>query len=77
MLGEPKKVAKEMITSWEKNILPTTLFRYQLHDIYKVDEFNLFCEALPSKTLHFKGQHCSGGKHNKKRIIGMAAYNAL
>ena len=49
----------------------------QLCNIYNADEFVLFCEALPYKNLHFKGQPCSGGKHIKKRITGMAVSNTL
>ena len=35
--------------------------------------------ARPShlKTLHFKEQRCTCGKHSKKRITGIAASNAL
>lgn len=67
----------EMTASWGETILPTILSRYELRDIYNADEFGLFYEGLPSKTLHFKGDRCSGGKHSKVRLTGMAASNAL
>ena len=62
-----------MTAPWEE----TLLARYQLKDIFNADEFGLFYETLPSKSLHFRGKHCSGGKHSKVRLTGMAASNAL
>ena len=66
-----------MIVSCEENILPTTLSRYQLNEIYNVYEFSLFYKALPSKSLYFQAYGGSGGKHSKVRITGMAVFNAL
>ena len=53
------------------------LDRHQLKDIFNAVEFSLFYKALPSKSLHFRGKHCSGRKHCKVRLTGMAASNAL
>ena len=75
--GESEKVTKEMTAPWEKTTLPTMLARYQLKDIINADKFGLLYEALPSKSLHFRGEHFSGGKHNKVRLTGMTASNAL
>ena len=36
----------------------------------------LFYQGLPKKTLHMKGGKCSGGKHSKVRLTGMAAASA-
>ena len=66
-----------MTAPWEETTLPTILARYELKDIFNADEFGLFYEALPSKSLHFRGKRCSGGKHSKVRLTGMAASNAL
>ena len=66
-----------MIVSCEENILPTTLSRYQLNEIYNVYEFSLFYKALPSKSLYFQAYGGSGGKYSKVRITGMAVFNAL
>ena len=41
--------------------------------IYNADEFGLFYQALPQKTLDLKKEKCSGGKHSKIRLTGMAA----
>ena len=75
--GESEKVTKEMTALWEETTLPTILARYQLKDIFNADGFGLFYEALPSKSLHFQGKRCSGGKHSKVQLTGMAASNAL
>ena len=75
--GESENVTKEMTVPLEETTLPTMLARYQLKDIFNADEFGLFYEALPSKPLHFRGKRCSGGKHSKVRLRGMAASNAL
>ena len=57
--------------------LPTILSNYSLADIYNADEFGLFYQALPSKTMHFKNEKQVGGKFSKQRLTGLAAGNAL
>ena len=47
-----------------------------LEKIFNADEFGLFYQCLPNKTLHLKGEKCSGGKHSKVRLTGLAAGNA-
>lgn len=44
-------------------------------NIYNSDEFGLFFKALPKKTLNLKDEKCTGGKHSKIRITGLAAAN--
>ena len=69
---------KEVSTApWEEATLPTILARYQLKDLFNADEFSLFYEALPSKSLHFRGKRCSGGKHSKVQLTGMDVSNAF
>ena len=75
--GKSEKVTREMTAPWEETTLPTILARYQLKDIFNAGEFGLFYEVLPSKSLHFRGKRCSGGKHSKVRLTEMAASNAL
>ena len=74
--GSQKRLLK-MTTSWKETASPTILARYQLKDIFNADEFGLFYEALPSKSWHFWVKRCSGGKHSKVLLTGMAASNAL
>ena len=66
-----------MTAPWEETTLPTILARYQLKVVFNADEFGLFYEALPSKSLDFRCKRCSGGKHSKVRLIGIAVSNAL
>ena len=75
--GESKSVTEERITPCTKTILPTILSRYPLENILNVDEFVLFYQCLPSKTLYLKGDKCSWGEHSKVRPTGLAAGNAL
>lgn len=66
-----------MTASWEQTTLPAILSSYNLADIYNADEFGLFYQALPEKSLHLKSEKCVRGKHSKIRLTGMAAANAL
>ena len=66
-----------MIAPWKETTLPAIVSKYDLRDIYNADGFGLFYEGVPSKTFHFKGGRCSGGKYSKARVTGMAASNAL
>lgn len=65
-----------MTAPWMETTLPTILSRYTLENIFNADEFGLFYQCLPNKTLHLKGEKCSGGKHSKVRLTGLAAGNA-
>ena len=61
--GEEKSVTPEMTSSWWETYLPTNLSRCDLKDIYNADEFGLFYQALPTKTMELKGEQCTGGKN--------------
>ena len=74
--GEENAVTPEMIASWSEAYLPTILSKYQLKDIYNADDFVLFYQALPDKSLHYKGERFSGGKHSKVRLTWLAAASA-
>ena len=73
--GKSEKVNKEMTAPCEEATLPTILARYQLKVIFNADEFDRFYEGWPSKSLHFQGKRCSGGKL-KVRLTGMATSSA-
>ena len=66
-----------MTAPWNVTTLPTILSSYKVEHIYNADEFGLFYQALPNKTLHLKSERCVGGKHSKIRLTGMAASNAV
>ena len=76
ILGEAKLVTEEMMAPWLGTTLPTILSRHPLENIFNGDEFGLFFQCLPNKTFHFKKDKCSGGKHSKVRLTGMATGNA-
>ena len=66
-----------MVASWFETTLPTLLSNYKLEDVFNADEFGLFYQCLPNKTLHSKSEKCSGGKNSKTRITGLAAANSV
>ena len=72
-IGESQDVTNEMTVPWSETTLPTILSCYNLHDIFNADEFGLFYKALPNKSMHLKGEKCSGGKNCKIRLTGLAA----
>ena len=74
---ESENVTKDMTAPWEETTLRTILARYQLKDIFNSDEFGLYYEALPSKSLHLRCKNCSGGQHSNVRLTGMAVSNTL
>ena len=69
-------VTPEMTASWSEAYLPTILSKYELKDIYNADKFGRFYQALPDKSLHYKGECFSSGKHSKVRLTGLASDNA-
>ena len=71
--GEGKDVTDEMTDPRKETTLMTILKNCTEEDIYNADEFGLFFKALPNKTLHLKDEKCSGGKHSKIRMTGLAA----
>ena len=70
VVGEINSVQSEMVASWFEVTLPTLLSNYKLEDIFNADEFDIFYQCLPNKTLHLKSEKCSGGKNSKVRITG-------
>ena len=74
--GEENVVTPEMRASWSETYLPTILSKCELKDVYNADEFCLFYQALPNKSLHYKGEHCSGGNHSKVRLTRLGAGSA-
>ena len=66
-----------MTASWNETLLPTILSKYKHEDIYNADEFGLFYQSLPEKTLHLKSEKCIGGKLSNVRLTGLAAGNAV
>ena len=70
--GESKSVTEEITAPWTEATLRTILSHYPLENIFNADEFKLFYQCLPNKTLHLKGEKCSVGHHSKIRLTGLA-----
>ena len=77
VVGESNSVQPEMVASWFEPTLSTLLSNHKLEDIFNADEFGLFYQCLPNKTLHLKSEKCSRGKNSKIRITGLAAANSV
>lgn len=50
-------------------LLPEIMQHFKDDDIYNVDETALFFKLLPSKSIAFKGELCTGGKLSKGRLF--------
>ena len=61
----------------KETVLPTIISSYEPRNIFNADEFGLFYQALPKKTLNLKGEKCSRGKKSKIRLTGLAAANMI
>ena len=75
--GEGNDVAESMTAPWKETVLPTIISNYEPRNIFNADEFGLFYQALPKKTLNLKGEKYSGGKNNNIRLTGLAAANMI
>ena len=75
IVGESNAVSEEMTAPWAETALPTILSRYPLKDVFNANEFGSFYQCLPDRSYHLKGEKCSGGKHSKTRLTGLAAGN--
>ena len=71
--GEGKDVTGEMTDPWKETTLQTILSNYAKTDICNADELGLLFKALPKENLHLKDDKCTGGKHSKIRVTGLAA----
>jgi hypothetical protein len=49
---------------------------YEPRDVYNADETGLFFNALPDRTLAYKGETCHGGKHSKDRLTVLICVNS-
>ena len=66
-----------MVAGWNETTFPTLLSNYGLENIYNAVEFGLFYECSTNKSCQLKKEKCSGCKHSKIRITGLAAANAV
>ena len=73
--GEEGDVNSNAVEHWRENVLPVVLNGYSDDQIYNADETGLFYQCLPNKTLHFRGEKCTGGKRSKNRISVLLCTN--
>ena len=66
-----------MVAAWNETTLPTLLSNYSFENVYNADEYGLFYQCLRNKSYQLKTEKCSGVKHSKIRITGLAAANAV
>ena len=66
-----------MVAAWNETTPPTLLSNYSFENVYNAGEYGLLYQCLPNKSYQLKTEKCSGGKHSKIRITGLAAANAV
>ncbi|KAK3908322.1 LOW QUALITY PROTEIN: Tigger transposable element-derived protein 4, partial [Frankliniella fusca] len=64
------------VQTWKTAVLPHHLQGYQLRDIYNVDEFGLYFNLLPDKTMCNGNKQAVGNKGAKFRISVLLGSNA-
>ncbi|KAK3931760.1 Tigger transposable element-derived protein 4 [Frankliniella fusca] len=74
--GEAADVDEETVEVWKTAILPRHLKGYKLRDIYNVDEFGLYVNMLPDKTMCIGTEQAVGNKGSKFRVSVLLGSNA-
>ncbi|UYV75558.1 K02A2.6-like [Cordylochernes scorpioides] len=67
--------ARQGMASSCATFVENQLINYACKDIFNADETGLFWRLLPDKTLHFKGETCTGGNASKERITILLCCN--
>nr|XP_050046565.1 tigger transposable element-derived protein 4-like [Dermacentor andersoni] len=73
--GEAAAADTTACADWRATRLPEILEEYDAKNIDNVDETALFSKLLPSKSLSFKGEKCTGGKLSKDRLTVLIGAN--
>ena len=76
LCGESESVNVTAATEWIQRI-PEFIMKYELKDIYNVDETSLQYRLLPSKSLSRKGDNPHGMKKSKDRITILLCVSAF
>ncbi|KAE8738361.1 hypothetical protein FOCC_FOCC016158, partial [Frankliniella occidentalis] len=76
--GESADVPEETVENWTSVVLPGLLQGYTLKDVYNADEFGLYINMLPDKTMCRKDEPESskGNKQSKARVTVLLGSNA-
>lgn len=73
--GEAAAADATACRDWRAGRLPEIMRQFKDDDIYNVDETALFFKLLPSKSIAFKGELCTGGKLSKDRLTVLVGGN--
>lgn len=73
--GEAAAADATACRDWRAGRLPEIMRQFKVDDIYNVDETALFYRLLPSKSIAFKGELCTGGKLSKERLTVLVGAN--
>ncbi|GBL90715.1 Tigger transposable element-derived protein 4 [Araneus ventricosus] len=73
--GEAAAVEGEAIEHWKNSVLKDILSRFDVSNVFNLDETSLFYCLLPDKTLSFKGEKCTSGKASKQRLTLLLGAN--
>ncbi|XP_064418223.1 tigger transposable element-derived protein 4-like [Latimeria chalumnae] len=73
--GEANAAPLASVEQWKTTTLVSILREYKPADIYNANETGLFWRMLPNKTLAFKGEKCTGGKHSDQRVTVLITAN--
>lgn len=65
--GEANDVNQNTVDDWHTKLIQL-IAGYEAKDIANCDETALFFRAIPTKSLQFEGEKCSGGKLSKERL---------
>ena len=52
---EAGNIDLDVLNEWQQTVLDVSLEQFSTDDVYNADEFALFWQLLPNKTLTFKG----------------------
>ena len=71
--GESADVPDDTIHAWPTRVLPSLLEGYALKDVYNADEFGLFFNLLPDKSMCLTSEQSSGNKQSKASFTILGA----
>ncbi|KAK3924936.1 Tigger transposable element-derived protein 6 [Frankliniella fusca] len=74
--GESAEVDQATVRTWKTTILPPMIRGYAKKDVFNADEFGLFFNVLPDKSMVLSTEDCHGKKGSKARITVLLACNA-
>ena len=74
--GEAESVSEDVVETWISLSLKEIVKEYKPNEIYNADEFGLFFQLMPDKSLVLKTEKCHGGKLSKQRLTVLLCANS-